>query len=40
VIENAIIMDDTVILENAILQFDEITVLNNENVWRLGESNE
>jgi glucose-1-phosphate adenylyltransferase len=39
-IENAIIMDDTVILENTILKFDEVTVVNNDFLWKLGEGHE
>ena len=39
-IENAIIMDGTVIMENSILKFDEVTVITNEMLWKLGDTHE
>lgn len=39
-IENAIIVEDSVILANTVLQFDEITVVDNEYLWKMGEQNE
>ena len=39
-IENAIIMDGTVILENTTLQFDKVTVVDNEMLWKMGDRDE
>jgi len=39
-IKNAIILDDSVILPKTILDFKEITIVDNEYLWKLGDSNE
>ena len=39
-IQNAIITDNTVILPKSELIFDEITVVDNDYLWKLGENNE
>lgn len=39
-IENAIILENTVILEGTKLHFDEVTVVDNEFLWKLGEQYE
>jgi glucose-1-phosphate adenylyltransferase len=38
-IKNAIIMDDSVILADTKLLFDEVTVIDNDYLWKLGETN-
>jgi len=40
IIENAIILEDTVVQENSVLIFEDITVIDNEYLWKLGENNE
>jgi len=40
IIENAIILENSVILENTVLRFDEVTVIDNEYLWKLGDNNE
>ena len=40
VIENAIILNDSVILENTKLIFEEITIVDNEFLWKLGDRDE
>jgi len=40
IIENAIIVENSVILANSILKFDEITIVDNEYLWRMGDNNE
>jgi glucose-1-phosphate adenylyltransferase len=39
-IERAIIVEDSVILANTVLKFDEITVVDNEYLWKMGEHHE
>ena len=39
VIENAILMDGSVVLANTKLVFDEVTVVDNDYLWKLGEQN-
>ena len=39
-IENAIILENSVVLENTNLVFDEITVVDNEFLWKLGDLDE
>ena len=40
IIENAIIVENSVILANTILKFDEVTVVDNDYLWKMGENNE
>ncbi len=39
-IEKAIIVENSVILANTILKFDEVTVVDNDYLWKMGESDE
>lgn len=40
VIEKAIVVENSVILANTILKFDEVTVVDNDYLWKMGESDE
>ena len=40
VVENAIILQDTLVPENTILKFKKVTIVDNELLWKLGDSNE
>lgn len=40
VIQKAIIVENSVVLANTILKFDEVTVIDNEYLWKMGDSNE
>ncbi|MFW6285505.1 MAG: glucose-1-phosphate adenylyltransferase family protein [Bacillota bacterium] len=39
-IKNAIILEDTIILPNTNLEFDEVTVIDNDTLWALGGEND
>jgi glucose-1-phosphate adenylyltransferase len=40
VIEKAIVVENSVILANTILKFDEVTVVDNDYLWKMGDKDE
>ena len=40
IIENAFIIKNSVVLANSVLVFDEVTVVDNEFLWKMGDSHE
>lgn len=40
ILENCIVIENSVILANSILKFDEVTIIDNEFLWKMGDQDE